>query len=105
VARGRHSLIYLKDVDGRPWNRDVRQRAEHRPRRAPAAHRQYERAAAGQTANFLFGAVRPGGQQPEMELLDRRFRSTAQLSSGKRGFPNRSTRDGGERWSSVRLWR
>src|SRR5580700_6597072 len=34
---------------------------------------------AGQTATFLFGAVRTGGQQPEMELLDQRFRSTAQF--------------------------
>jgi GH15 family glucan-1,4-alpha-glucosidase len=34
---------------------------------------------AGQTATFLFGAVRGGGQQPEMELLDQRFRNTAQF--------------------------
>jgi GH15 family glucan-1,4-alpha-glucosidase len=34
---------------------------------------------AGQTATFLFGAVRAGGQQPEMELLDQRFRDTAQF--------------------------
>src|SRR6202163_2742091 len=34
---------------------------------------------AGQTATFLFGAVRAGGQQPEMELLDQRFRNTAQF--------------------------
>src|SRR5579863_6075981 len=34
---------------------------------------------AGQTTTFLFGAVRGGGQQPEMELLDQRFRNTAQF--------------------------
>jgi GH15 family glucan-1,4-alpha-glucosidase len=34
---------------------------------------------AGQTATFLFGAVRARGQQPEMELLDQRFRNTAQF--------------------------
>jgi GH15 family glucan-1,4-alpha-glucosidase len=34
---------------------------------------------AGQTATFLFGGVRAGGQQPEMELLDQRFRNTAQF--------------------------
>src|ERR1700730_9011238 len=34
---------------------------------------------AGQTATFLFGAVRAGGQQAEMELLDQRFRDTAQF--------------------------
>ncbi len=34
---------------------------------------------AGQTATFLFGAVRAGGQQPEMELLDQRFRNTARF--------------------------
>src|SRR5258708_35092857 len=34
---------------------------------------------AGQTATFLLGAVRAGGQQPEMELLDQRFRNTAQF--------------------------
>jgi GH15 family glucan-1,4-alpha-glucosidase len=37
---------------------------------------------AGQTATFLFGAVRAGGQQPEMELLDQRFRNTAQFWKG-----------------------
>src|ERR1700720_2271155 len=34
---------------------------------------------AGQTATFLFGAVRAGGQQPELDLLDQRFRNTAQF--------------------------
>ena len=34
---------------------------------------------AGQTAMFLFGRVRGGGQKPEMELLDQRFRKTAQF--------------------------
>src|SRR5215471_7671170 len=34
---------------------------------------------AGQTATFLFGRERAGGQKPEMELLDERFRSTAQF--------------------------
>jgi GH15 family glucan-1,4-alpha-glucosidase len=34
---------------------------------------------AGQTATFLFGAVRAGGQQPEMQLLNQRFRDTAQF--------------------------
>jgi GH15 family glucan-1,4-alpha-glucosidase len=34
---------------------------------------------AGQTATFLFGAVRPVGQEPEMELLDQRFRDTVQF--------------------------
>jgi GH15 family glucan-1,4-alpha-glucosidase len=34
---------------------------------------------AGQTATFLFGGVRAGGQKPEMELLDQRFRKTAQF--------------------------
>jgi GH15 family glucan-1,4-alpha-glucosidase len=34
---------------------------------------------AGQTAAFLFGRVRAGGQKPEMELLDQRFRKTAQF--------------------------
>ena len=34
---------------------------------------------AGQTATFLFGKVRAGGQQPEMELLDQRFRNTTQF--------------------------
>ena len=34
---------------------------------------------AGQTATFLFGAVRAGGQQPEMELLDQRFRNTTRF--------------------------
>jgi GH15 family glucan-1,4-alpha-glucosidase len=34
---------------------------------------------AGQTATFLFGAIRAGGQRPEMELLDQRFRKTAQF--------------------------
>jgi len=34
---------------------------------------------AGQTATFLFGAVRAGGQHPEMELLDQRFRNTVQF--------------------------
>src|SRR5215469_4375119 len=33
----------------------------------------------GQTATFLFGQVREGDQQPEMDLLDQRFRSTAQF--------------------------
>ena len=34
---------------------------------------------AGQTAMFLFGRVRGGGQKPEMELLDQRFRDTVQF--------------------------
>src|SRR5258708_4336701 len=34
---------------------------------------------AGQTATFLFGSVRAGGQKPAMELLDQRFRDTAQF--------------------------
>src|ERR1700722_2565008 len=34
---------------------------------------------AGQTATFLLGPVRAGGEQPEMELLDQRFRDTAQF--------------------------
>ncbi len=34
---------------------------------------------AGQTAMFLFGRVRDKGQQPEMDLLDQRFRNTAQF--------------------------
>jgi GH15 family glucan-1,4-alpha-glucosidase len=34
---------------------------------------------AGQTGTFLFGAVRPEGQKPEMELLDQRFHDTAQF--------------------------
>jgi GH15 family glucan-1,4-alpha-glucosidase len=34
---------------------------------------------AGQTATFLFGEVRAGTQKPEMELLDQRFRNTAQF--------------------------
>jgi GH15 family glucan-1,4-alpha-glucosidase len=34
---------------------------------------------AGQTAMFLFGRVHGGGQKPEMELLDQRFRNTAQF--------------------------
>ena len=34
---------------------------------------------AGQTAMFLFGRVRGGGQKPEMELLDQRFLKTAQF--------------------------
>jgi GH15 family glucan-1,4-alpha-glucosidase len=34
---------------------------------------------AGQTAMFLFGRVRDEGQKPEMELLDQRFRNTAQF--------------------------
>ena len=33
---------------------------------------------AGQTAMFLFGRVRAAGQDPEMQLLDQRFRNTAQ---------------------------
>ena len=32
---------------------------------------------AGQTATFLFGRVRAGGEKPEMELLDQRFSNTA----------------------------
>jgi len=34
---------------------------------------------AGQTATFLFGEVRAGTQNPEMELLDQRFSNTAQF--------------------------
>jgi GH15 family glucan-1,4-alpha-glucosidase len=34
---------------------------------------------AGQTATFLFGSVRVGGAQPELDLLDQRFRNTAQF--------------------------
>jgi GH15 family glucan-1,4-alpha-glucosidase len=34
---------------------------------------------AGQTATFLFGQPRAGGEKPEMELLDQRFRNTAQF--------------------------
>ncbi len=34
---------------------------------------------AGQTATFLFGAVRAGGRNPEMELLEQRFRNTVQF--------------------------
>ena len=34
---------------------------------------------AGQTATFLFGRVRTRGEKPEMELLDQRFRNTAQF--------------------------
>jgi GH15 family glucan-1,4-alpha-glucosidase len=34
---------------------------------------------AGQTATFLFGKIRAGAQKPEMELLDQRFRNTAQF--------------------------
>jgi len=34
---------------------------------------------AGQTAMFLFGRVRGAEQEPEMELLDQRFRNTAQF--------------------------
>ncbi|HLI84093.1 MAG TPA: glycoside hydrolase family 15 protein [Bryobacteraceae bacterium] len=37
---------------------------------------------AGQTATFLFGRVRAGGQKPELELLDERFRKTAQFWKG-----------------------
>ena len=33
----------------------------------------------GQSAMFLFGRVRDEGQKPEMELLDQRFRNTAQF--------------------------
>ncbi|HEY7393167.1 MAG TPA: glycoside hydrolase family 15 protein [Bryobacteraceae bacterium] len=34
---------------------------------------------AGQTATFLFGQPRAGGEKPEMELLDQRFRATSQF--------------------------
>src|SRR5260221_1027297 len=34
---------------------------------------------AGQTATFLFGGVRVGGPQSELDLLDQRFRNTAQF--------------------------
>jgi GH15 family glucan-1,4-alpha-glucosidase len=34
---------------------------------------------AGQTATFLFGRVLASRQNPEMELLDQRFRNTAQF--------------------------
>jgi len=34
---------------------------------------------AGQTATFLFGTVRAGEAQPELDLLDQRFRNTAQF--------------------------
>src|SRR6266852_6351756 len=34
---------------------------------------------AGQTATFLFGSVRVGGAQSELDLLDQRFRNTAQF--------------------------
>src|SRR5260221_1045834 len=34
---------------------------------------------AGQTATFLFGSVRVGGPQSELDLLDQRFRNTAQF--------------------------
>ena len=33
----------------------------------------------GQTATFLFGRIRPGGEKPEMDLLDQRLRDTAQF--------------------------
>src|SRR5579863_6072764 len=34
---------------------------------------------AGQTATFLFGSVRAGGTQPELDLLDQRFRDTSRF--------------------------
>jgi GH15 family glucan-1,4-alpha-glucosidase len=37
---------------------------------------------AGQTATFLFGRIRAGGQRPEMELLEQRFRATALFWKG-----------------------
>jgi len=37
---------------------------------------------AGQKATFIFGGVRPRGQQPEMELIDQRFQETARFWKG-----------------------
>jgi GH15 family glucan-1,4-alpha-glucosidase len=37
---------------------------------------------AGQTATFLFGSDRAGGTQPELDLLDQRFRNTTQFWKG-----------------------
>src|SRR6266702_1004397 len=51
---------------------------------------------AGQTAMFLFGRVRGAGQKPEMELLDQRFRNTAQFW---KAWISKSTYKG--RWREV----
>jgi GH15 family glucan-1,4-alpha-glucosidase len=37
---------------------------------------------AGETATFVFGGVRPPGQQPEMEFVEERFHKTAQFWKG-----------------------
>src|SRR6201993_2669656 len=37
---------------------------------------------AGQKATFVFGGVRPQGQQPEMEFVDQRFHETARFWKG-----------------------
>ena len=37
---------------------------------------------AGEKATFVFGAVRPPGQQPEMEFVEQRFRETARFWRG-----------------------
>jgi GH15 family glucan-1,4-alpha-glucosidase len=37
---------------------------------------------AGEKVAFVFGGIRPGGEQPEMELLDQRFQQTARYWKG-----------------------